>query len=205
MFANSETETSKESCIIHFPTIPPCSTKVDVHETGDVSILFSLSQMKNLGTTVELDAEGDKITAMGHIVLDLTSLAHQPTTKSREHPGYPKRHVTFAMSERRPTFVHQTWMKIKMRMINRLCGQHQGKEPAQEKRDRDTDEEDLLPLVPRSPPAAPVRKSKRPPVSQNPAATLEHEVPEDSRERAENTSIWCRKAEKQKVKLHETS
>ena len=27
VFANSETETCKDSCIIHFPTIPPCSTK----------------------------------------------------------------------------------------------------------------------------------------------------------------------------------
>ena len=65
-------------------------------ETGDVPILFSLSQMKNLGTTIELDPKGDKITCpafglysspsecctMGHIVLDLTSLAYQP--KSRE-------------------------------------------------------------------------------------------------------------------------
>ena len=50
VFANSETETCKESCIIHFPKIPPCSTKVVVLETGDVPILFSLSQMKKLGT-----------------------------------------------------------------------------------------------------------------------------------------------------------
>ena len=40
---------------------------------------------------------------MGHIVLDLTNLAYQPTTKSREQPGHPKRHVTFAVSERRPS------------------------------------------------------------------------------------------------------
>ena len=48
VFANSEKETCTESCIIHFPTTPPCSTEVDVLETGDVPILFSLSQMKNL-------------------------------------------------------------------------------------------------------------------------------------------------------------
>ena len=36
-----ETETCMESCIINFPTAPPCSTKVDVLETGDVPILFS--------------------------------------------------------------------------------------------------------------------------------------------------------------------
>ena len=62
VFANSETETFKENCITHFPTIPPCSTMVDVLETGDVPILFSLSQMKNLGMTVELDPKGDKRT-----------------------------------------------------------------------------------------------------------------------------------------------
>ena len=42
VFANSETESCLESCIIHFPTTPPCSTMVDVLETGDVPILFSL-------------------------------------------------------------------------------------------------------------------------------------------------------------------
>ena len=41
VFANSETETCKESRIIHFPTTSPCSTKVDVLETGGVPILFS--------------------------------------------------------------------------------------------------------------------------------------------------------------------
>ena len=40
---------------------------------------------------------------MGHIVLELTSLAYQPTTKSRERSGHPKRHVTCAMSEGKPT------------------------------------------------------------------------------------------------------
>ena len=116
--ANSETETCKESCIIHFSTAPPCSTKVDVLETGDVPILFSLAQIENLGTTIELDPTGDKITCpafglysspaehstMGHSVLDLKNLAYQPTTKLREQSGHPKRHVTFAMSERRPAY-----------------------------------------------------------------------------------------------------
>ena len=102
VFANSETETCMDSCIIHFPTAPPCSTKVDVLETGDVPILFSLPQTENLGTTIDLDPKRDKITCpafglysspaehstMGHIVLELTSLAYQPTTKSREQPGF---------------------------------------------------------------------------------------------------------------------
>ena len=77
---------------------PPCSTMVDVFETGDVPILFSLPQMRNLGTTIELDPQGDKITCpasglfsspaecstMGLFVLDLTSLTYQPTTESSD-------------------------------------------------------------------------------------------------------------------------
>ena len=61
VFANSETETCWESCIIHFPTTLSCSTRVDVLETGDVPILSSLPQMNNLGITIEFDPKGDKI------------------------------------------------------------------------------------------------------------------------------------------------
>ena len=107
VFANSEMETCWESCTIHFPTKPPCPTRVDVPETGNVPKLFSLPQMKNFGTTVELDPKGDKITCpafglhttMGHIVLDLTSLTYQP--KWRERSTHPKRHVTFALTDKK--------------------------------------------------------------------------------------------------------
>ena len=89
VFANSATETCFESCIIHSPTTPPCSTRVHVLETGDVPILFSFSQMKNWGAIVELDPKGDTLTCptfgmcpfsadcstMDHLVLDFTSLA----------------------------------------------------------------------------------------------------------------------------------
>ena len=34
------------SCLLHFPTIPPCSTKVDVLETRDVPFLLSLLDEK---------------------------------------------------------------------------------------------------------------------------------------------------------------
>ena len=44
-----------------FQRNPPCSTRFDVLETGVVPILFSVSQMKILGFTVELDPKGDKI------------------------------------------------------------------------------------------------------------------------------------------------
>ena len=62
VFANTEKETCRESCICHFPTKPPCSTRVDVLETGGVPILFSLPQMQNLGVTLELDPKEAKIT-----------------------------------------------------------------------------------------------------------------------------------------------
>ena len=113
MLANSETESCLESNMIHFPTTPPCSTRVDVIETGNFPILFSHPQMKHLGMTIELDPKGDKITCpafglysspaeyftVGHIILDLTSLAYQP--KSRERSARPKKHVTFALSEQK--------------------------------------------------------------------------------------------------------
>ena len=62
VFANSETETCLKSCIIHFPTTPPCSTMVDVLEPSDVLFLFSLPQMRNMGMLVDLDPQRDKIT-----------------------------------------------------------------------------------------------------------------------------------------------
>ena len=149
--------------------------------------------MKNLGTTIELDPKKDNITCpafglysspaehstMGHIVLDLTNLASRPTTKSCEQLGHLKKHVTFAMSERRPAYpAHALDMdedededdKTRVWPASR-------KDFAEEKRDPATDDEDLQPLVPPRLPSA---------------ATLEHEVPKDSRERAEDTSIFPR-------------
>ena len=95
VFANSVTETCVGSGIIHFPTTPPCSAVVDVVETSDVPILFSLPQMRSFGMTIEMDPQGDKITCpafglysspaeystKGHIVVDLTNLTYQLTTK----------------------------------------------------------------------------------------------------------------------------
>ena len=45
---------------------------------------------------------------MGHIVLDLTSLAYQPTAKSGERSGHPRRHVTIAMSQRKLAYPART-------------------------------------------------------------------------------------------------
>ena len=80
---------------------------------------------------------------------------------------------------------------MKMRMINQRPASR--KDLVKEKRDLDTDDEDLLPLVrPRSPPAAPVRKIGYP-VWQDPTAILEQEVSRDSRERTEEKSILVKK------------
>ena len=50
--ANSETEAFWKSCLMQFLTVPACSTRVDVLETGDVPILSTLSQMKNVDMTI---------------------------------------------------------------------------------------------------------------------------------------------------------
>ena len=158
---------------------------------------FSLSQMKNLGMTHELYSKADKITCpafglysspaeystMGHIVLDLTNLAYQPTTKSREQPGHSKRHVTFAMSERKTAYpahapdIHEDEDeddKPHVRPASR-------KELAEARRDPATDDEDLLPLVhPRLPSTA--RKRKEPPLWQDPTASLEQKEGARARE-----------------------
>ena len=52
VFAKSEMETCLESCIIHLPTKPPYSNRIDVLET-DVLIIFSLPKMTNWRMTIE--------------------------------------------------------------------------------------------------------------------------------------------------------
>ena len=167
VFANSETETCKESCILHFPTTPPCSTTVDVLETGDVPILFSFPQMRKLGVTVELNPEGDKITCpafglfsspaeystVGHIVLDLTSLTHQPTTKSREQSGHPERHVVLAMSQGTPAYPAHALDRREDEYEDDkpLVRPTTRKEPHEEGRDQAIADEDFAPLVPPKP------------------------------------------------------
>ena len=76
--------------------------------------------MKSLGTTIELDPQGDKITCptfglysfpaeystTGHMVLDWTCLAYQP--KSRERSARPAKHATFALSEQKSAYLART-------------------------------------------------------------------------------------------------
>ena len=68
------------------PTKPPCSARVDVLETGNVPIFFSLGQMKHLGMTVELDPKGDKITCPAFGLYsspaEYSTVGHTVTTKS---------------------------------------------------------------------------------------------------------------------------
>ena len=76
------------------------------------------------------------------------------------------------------------------------------KKTAKTKRDLDTDDEDLLPLVPpRLPPAAPVRKRKLPPVWQDPAATLDMRYQKTRASEQKIPQFW---AEEQKVKPYVT-
>ena len=184
----------------------------------------------SVGMTTELDPNGDKITCpafglysspaeystMGRIVLDMTSLAYQPTTMSRERCGHPRRHVNFAMSERKtayPAHAQDMYEDEDERPIAQrdhtvvsddgdgqpLVQSAPKKEPAKEMRDPATDDGDLAPLVPPRPPSAvPVRRRKRPPVWQDPIATLEHEA-RVSEQRMPR--FW---AKTQKVKLSTT-
>ena len=204
VFANSETETCLESCFIHFPTTPACSTGVDVLETGDVPILLSLPQIENFGITFQLDPKGAKITCpafglysfsveystMGHIVLDLTSLASQP--KSHERSARPTKHVTFALSQRKSAYPAR---------IQELDEDEDDEPLVRPDRTTVSDDEDehVKPLV--QPASAlkhessairrvptPLRRSKGPPVWRDPSATLEQDVSGTSRERSEDVS-----------------
>ena len=161
VFANSETETCFERRIIHFPTTQPCSTVVNVLATGDVPILSSLPQMRYLGITIELDPRGDKITCpafglfsspadystMGHIVLGLTSLTYQPTSKSSNRSDHPRRHEISAMSMRKPAYpAHALDMHEDEDEVDKPCVRPTTrKEPLEEGRDQAMDDEDLAP------------------------------------------------------------
>ena len=202
MFAKSETETCWESCIIHFPTTPLCSTRVDVLETGDVPVLFSLPEMKNLEMTIELDPKGDKITCpafgmysypdeystVGHIVLDLTSLAYQP--KSRERSAHPKRHVTFALSEKKSAYPAHTTERDEDEDDKPLVcpdrtavSEDEGDKPlAQPSSKKELVEGKRESAAERSIPT-PLQRRKRPPAWRDPSATLEKDVSRNSRER----------------------
>ena len=122
-----------------------------------------------------------------------------------EQSGLPKKHVTFAMSERRPAYqAHAPDMHEDEDEDDKpLVRPASRKESPKEKSDFDADDGDLLPSVPRRPtPAAPVRKKEktsslaRPSCYTGTRGTQKTRAGEQKRPRL--------KAEKQKVKLHVT-
>ena len=97
--------------------------------TGDVPVLFSLPEMKNLEMTIELDPKGDKITCpafgmysypdeystVGHIVLDLTSLAYQAEIAwAICSPEETCNFCTIGAKNQHIQLTQQNWMKTKM-------------------------------------------------------------------------------------------
>ena len=205
VFANSDTETCWESCIIQFPTTPPCSTRVDVLETGDVPILFSLPQMKNLCMTIELNLTGDKITCRafglysspvecsttGHVELDLTILANQP--KSRERSARPTKHVTFAISQQKSAYPARTEEldvdegdKPLVRSGHTTVSEDDDDKPLVQPVSRSETVKRESTSIRRVP--TPLRRRKGPPVWRDPSDTLEQDVSGTSRERSEDAS-----------------
>ena len=104
VFADSEKGTVKLSCVLTFPTRPPCTTQIDILEKGIVPILLSLSQMKNLGISLNLHPGGDRISCVpfglrsspvevsqaGRIVLNLAELFTHPGNE-----GVTRTNLTF--------------------------------------------------------------------------------------------------------------
>ena len=115
-------------------------------------------------------------------------------TKSSVRSGHPKRHVIFAMSERKAAHpVHALDMHGGEDEDDKpLVRPTKRKEPHEEGRNQAIDDEDFVLLVPprlsRPPQAARRQKNKGPPVCQDPTAILQQEVSRDSRERAEDVS-----------------
>ena len=56
-FANSQTTTCTEKMRVWFPTQPPVSTDFDIVEEGNVPLLMSLIQMRNLRFSLQLTPE----------------------------------------------------------------------------------------------------------------------------------------------------
>ena len=108
-FANSQTATCTERVRLWLPTNPPIHTDFDIVEEGNVPLLLSLPQMRNLHFTLELSPDGDylispafnnkkvkvKSALSNHLVLDLCSIeglpAHLPKVVQNPDidPNYP--------------------------------------------------------------------------------------------------------------------
>ena len=62
-FASSQTTTCREKMRVWFPTEPPCQTDFDIVEEGQVPLLFSLIQMRNLRFNIDLAPEWAYLTS----------------------------------------------------------------------------------------------------------------------------------------------
>ena len=56
--------------VVKFPTSPPMTTTIDVHETGDIPILLSLPHMMNLGFQLSLEPGAVRLTCK-HLAMNL--------------------------------------------------------------------------------------------------------------------------------------
>ena len=137
-------------------------------------------------------------------MLGLTSFTYQPTTKSSNRSGYPKKHLIFAMPERKPPYpahaldMHEDEDEDDKPLVRATTT----KEPLEEGRDQTIDDEDLAPLVPPIPPETEQRQKNRPPVWQDPGAyTGTTGVKGFARARSRNLKF---RAKSQKVKHSET-
>jgi hypothetical protein len=91
-FANSQSSKVYECLVIHFPTNPPCKTEIQILEEGNVPILLSLEQMRNLYMKFDHTPQVDYLTcaAFGmknfpvpvsttnHLIIDLAALKQSP-------------------------------------------------------------------------------------------------------------------------------
>ena len=60
-FATGQSEWLEWCIVVHFPTDPPTSTTIDVHEKGAIPILLSLPQMRNLSFILYMMPEGMRL------------------------------------------------------------------------------------------------------------------------------------------------
>ena len=87
-FANSQTAWLEWCVVVRFPTQPPVCTTIDVHEEGNIPILFSLPQMMKLGLHIKCSPDEVSLTCdtLGfrdvvlpfstsrHVLLDLSEI-----------------------------------------------------------------------------------------------------------------------------------
>ena len=162
--------------------------------------------MKNLGMTIELDPNGDKIICpafglysssveyctMGYVVLDLYSLAYQP--KSRERSARPTKHVTFALTQQKLAYpAHSQEVdddeddEPLVRSDHTTVSEHEEDMPLVQPASRPETVKRESPSIRRVP--TQLRRRKIPPVWRDPSATVEHDVSGTSRERSDVSSL----------------